>query len=32
MSTGADETVFEATLKPHRSLKREGFRLVMTLC
>jgi uncharacterized membrane protein len=32
MSTGADETVFEARLTPHRSLGREGFRLVMTLC
>jgi uncharacterized membrane protein len=32
MSTGADDTVFEAKLTPHRSLGREGFRLVMTLC
>jgi uncharacterized membrane protein len=32
MSTAADETVFEATLKPHRSLNRDGFRAVMTLC
>ncbi|MBV9519304.1 MAG: DUF2244 domain-containing protein [Hyphomicrobiales bacterium] len=32
MSTAADETVFEATLTPHRSLNQEGFRLVMTLC
>ncbi|MBV8446612.1 MAG: DUF2244 domain-containing protein [Hyphomicrobiales bacterium] len=32
MSTAADETVFEATLTPHRSLRRGGFRLVMTLC
>jgi uncharacterized membrane protein len=32
MSTGADETVFEATLTPHRSLGREGFRVMMTLC
>ncbi|MFI5012883.1 MAG: DUF2244 domain-containing protein [Hyphomicrobiales bacterium] len=32
MPTGADETVFEATLTPHRSLGREGFRLMMTLC
>jgi uncharacterized membrane protein len=32
MSTGADDTVFEATLTPHRSLGRDGFRLMMTLC
>ncbi|SDR50054.1 Uncharacterized membrane protein [Rhizobiales bacterium GAS113] len=32
MSTGADETVFEAKLTPHRSLGRNGFRLMMTLC
>jgi uncharacterized membrane protein len=32
MSTDADETVFEATLRPHRSLGRDGFRLMMTLC
>jgi len=32
MSTAADETVFEATLTPHRSLGRDGFRLMMTLC
>ena len=32
MSTVADETVFEARLTPHRSLGRDGFRLMMTLC
>ena len=32
MSTGADDTVFEATLTPHRSLGRKGFRVVITLC
>ncbi|MBV9739330.1 MAG: DUF2244 domain-containing protein [Hyphomicrobiales bacterium] len=32
MSTDADDTVFQATLKPYRSLDRNGFRLVMTLC
>jgi uncharacterized membrane protein len=32
MPTGADETVFEARLTPHRSLGRQGFRLMMTLC
>jgi uncharacterized membrane protein len=32
MSTVADETVFEAKLTPHRSLGRDGFRLMMTLC
>jgi uncharacterized membrane protein len=32
MSTAADETVFEAKLTPHRSLGRDGFRLMMTLC
>jgi uncharacterized membrane protein len=32
MSTIADETVFEARLRPHRSLPREGFRLMMLLC
>ena len=32
MSTAADETVFEAKLTPHRSLGRDSFRLMMTLC
>jgi uncharacterized membrane protein len=32
MSTPADETVFAATITPHRSLGREAYRLVMTLC
>ena len=32
MSTGPDETVFETRLKPHRSLGRDGFRMMMTLC
>jgi len=32
MPTDADDTVFEARLTPHRSLGRDGFRLVMTLC
>jgi len=32
MSTSADDTVFEARLTPQRSLGREGFRLMMTLC
>jgi uncharacterized membrane protein len=31
MSTVADETVFEARLTPHRSLGRQGFRVMITL-
>lgn len=30
-SSAADETVFAATIRPHRSLSREGARLVVTL-
>ena len=32
MPTEADDTVFEATLTPYRSLGRDGFRMMMTLC
>ena len=32
MSESADRPVFEATIRPHRSLGPEGFRIMMVLC